>query len=113
MEAIINVNMSGEQYIDYLNSRKFKFNKNFKESLPYFILAFCGILLISFIVIGWQPKAEVKPLFNSWYRVMSDRTDYSWSAILKVGTIYVFPYAVTVILISWLLYGVGFVIIRR
>jgi ABC-type multidrug transport system permease subunit len=115
MKTEINVSMNGKDYIKYLDSRKtnWNFSKSTKKALPYFIGSFLLFIVAVVLLINLQPKEEVKPVFDTWYQVMNDRSDYSWNAILKVGVVYVFPFAVTAILLSWLIHGVGFVIVRR
>jgi hypothetical protein len=124
MKTEINVSMNGKDYIKYLDSRKtnWNFSKSTKKALPYFIGSFLLFIVAVVLLINLQPKEEVKPVFDTWYQVMNDRSDYSWNAILKVGVVFVFGFgvkpkklawAVTAILLSWLIHGVGFVIVRR
>ena len=52
-------------------------------------------------------------LFNSWYGNVVSIDNYSWDSLLKIGFIYTFPFIIAAILISWIIHGVGFVIIKR
>jgi hypothetical protein len=105
--------MDGNQYVKYLQSQKIKLSFGMKKALPYFFGCFIGILLLIFLIDDLTPDTNVKPTFDSWYKTMENRDDYSWDALLRIGFVYVFPWAVAMILISWFIHGVGFYLVRR
>jgi len=111
--AQMNVSMNGEEYIKYKESKKFKLSKGVKQALPFFILAFLGVFLAAVLLndIFYVPP-ETESWFTLWYGIAQSLAAMSWGAIAKFSYLYFAPFIVLAVLISWVVHGVGFFIVR-
>jgi len=111
----IKVSMTGKEYIAYRKSRRFKlpkFSKKTKKALPYFMFAFAGIVIISFLI---QHLTYVPPpigFVSNWSKLMPSLVKASWSTIGKVTAIFFAPFLVIMIGLAWLIHGFGFLIFK-
>ena len=84
--------MDGKTFIEYEkykdNNNKIKFPKINKESLPFFIFAFIGFIALMYMISLVFPSPKPEP------------TNPLIFIIFCIG-------------ISWVIHGVGFVIIKR
>lgn len=108
----VNVNMTGKEYIEYRKSRSL-FNKPLsnktKRALPFFIFAFCGVIVISFLI---QHLTYTPPEPTSWQKIAPYANKMSWNNIGKLVVVNYAPLLVISIGIAWVLHGFGFLIIK-
>lgn len=97
----INVNMDGEEYIKYRESRKVVIPKNVKSSLPYFILCAVGVLIVMGLV---EDLTYVPPEPFGFTEIPA------LNLTVNNGLIGWFAFAIG---LAWIIHGFGFLIIRR
>lgn len=101
MQEIIRVNMTGEEYIKYKESRRLKIgnlSENQKLGLIIIIVSLLAILLIPLIHEGLNPKPGYK-------------LEYTQIASYPVPNIVLMWFALAIGL-GWIFHGVGFFIVR-
>lgn len=111
----VKVNMTGKEYLAYKESTKLKLpklSKKTKEALPYFIMAFVGIIIIVSMINAMIPKPEVESVFSGWYKAAPALVNLSWDSIAKVTFVSFAPLIVVTISLAWVLHGFGFLIIK-
>ena len=111
----IKVNMNGDEYIRYKESRKLKplkLSKGLKKALPYFILCFAGVIILGILLSDLIPKPETSSVFDNYYEATAN-TDWSWNSIAKISAVFFAPLIIIAVCIGWVVHGVGFFIIRR
>ena len=116
MEDKINVNMSGIQYLMYLDRQekhKPKLSKQVKRALPYFILALIGTMFIVVLIddLG-KPAVPPKTALQSYYEGATIVAGHGWTPILQWLVLVFAPFLAGAIVIGWVIHGVGFYIVR-
>jgi len=107
----INVNMDGEQYIKYIQGRKFKLSKRTKQALPYFILSLLGAVVLLGLFINYSEGQQ--PPQETWYRIpVESITGSSWNTILKLVVAHWAPAIIILVGLAWVLHGFGFYLVR-
>lgn len=97
MERRINVNMDGESYLKYIESKKLKLSKNTIIGILSLSLSLIGIVGLC-MYFTQQPVQSIGFLQSA---VLISHS-YSGIELIKIGMIIAFPFVV----IAWLLHGV-------
>lgn len=108
----INVEMDGEGYMRYRESRKLKLLKGMKKALPYFLLSFLGVLLIAFLIDDLTYTPAPQGIISQWGENTQGLAERSWSDIGKVTFVTYAPILVILIGSAWVIHGFGFLIIK-
>ena len=96
----ISVNMTGQEYMQYKQSKKLKLTKNQKESIIIFSLCGVGALIIG----GLISSLTSQPIQSMGYlaRSLIIARSFGWLELIKIGLVLAFPF----IVISWVLHGI-------
>ena len=111
MERNMNIRMDGEQYIRYLDRRKVKIPKNMNKALPYFVGSLI-LLVLAFVVWDEVTTEPTEGVLVKYYQLAPDLATLSWNGVAKWTAIMFLPFIVGAILLSWVIHGVGFYIVR-
>jgi len=107
----LSVRMNGEEYIKYKESKKIKLSKGVKEALPFFIGS-AIMFIFAMALLNHIFYVPSDSLFSEWYSAMPSLVVLSWGGIAKISYLYFAPFIVLAVLISWVVHGVGFFIVR-
>lgn len=110
-KQIMNVNMTGKEYIEYRKSRKLK--KNQLHAVFYFALCIVGLVLVAFLWGELTKAPATESVFDAWYELVDSGTALTWNEIGKKTFLFFAPFLVIMIAGAWLFHGFGFIIIRR
>ena len=105
------VNMTGKEYMEYRESRKSKLSKNDKQAIISFSLSALGILML-ILLINDLTYVEPEPMQTQWSMIKPTLMSASWNDISKSLVLIYAPLITFMVLIAWLIHGVGFFIIK-
>jgi hypothetical protein len=110
----MNVNMSGEDYLKYLEARRWKFPKYNKHQQQIILIVLFSVIGIV-IAAGLLAHAFQKPIKPSEWEInaRSLTPQSSWNQIGKSIVISFVPILIMAIFIAWIIHGVGFFIVKR
>ncbi len=111
-KAKLNINMSGKDYIDWQESKKWKIPKKLIRSLPFLLGSLAGIIFLCFYVPGLGEQEPIKPIFEGWYEEAPRMVAFDWNTIAKISFVWCAPFLFVVVCISWLIHGVGFHLVK-
>lgn len=115
-QPIININMNGKEYVDYLKYKKPKsvfiknLTKNQKEALMIFGVCFVLMFFAMILVydLFYIPPPPTQGVINAWIKITPTISKLSWEQIGKFLLVLFAP----IIVLSWLIHGVGFFIVQ-
>jgi len=108
VESKININMNGEEYIKYRNSKRL--NRKHIIIISMVAITIIGILLVGLLLDSffYVPATESGGIITSYLEGANIAVKGGWQSLLLYFGIVLVPF----IAISWLFHGVGFYIVR-
>jgi hypothetical protein len=100
-------------YLDRQDKKRFRLSKKMKKALPYFVLAFIGVLFLALLFddLNAMMNPKKNPL-QSYYEGSVIVAGHGWSPIMQYLVLLFAPFVIVTVLVSWLIHGVGFYFVR-
>lgn len=106
----IEVNMSGKEYLNYVDNQKIVFSKGTKKAFPYFLFSAIMVFVL-IMLIGYSYNSNNVDDLTQDY--LTKAKSESWNGLLKYSFYRYSPIIILLVCVAWLIHGVGFTIIKR